>query len=165
MKTRIDILIALLLFPELKQIKFGGLKLISIDEIKAKIRTKAKEFNLDHEMVLRLAERESIFDPYALSQKGAKGIFQLTDITIKQIAKLGFKIDDPYNVDQNIQGGLIYFNWLYQRYANQENRLEKTLAAWNWGLKYVPLEGQLNFNDLPSETMELIKFVLGKDEI
>lgn len=151
--------------PKLRQIIFYGLKSISTEEIKEKIRTKVKEFNLDSEMIIRLVARESSFNPYALSPKNAKGLFQLTAITIEQIKKLGFRINDPYNVDQNIQGGLVYFNWLYKRYENQENRLEKTLAAWNWGLKYIPVEGSLNFNNLPSETVEFIKFVLRKNEV
>ena len=42
-------------------------------------------------MMLRLAKRESQFDSGATSGAGAKGLFQLTDITIKQIIELDLK--------------------------------------------------------------------------
>lgn len=137
----------------------------SEETIEDKIRSKAIEFGFDPEMILRLVRKESTLNPQALSSKGAKGLFQLTDITIKQIANLGFKIDDPYNVDQNIKGGMTYFKWLYGLYENQEDRMEKTLAAWNWGLGHISVTGPLNTIDLPLETKEFIKYVLNKNEI
>lgn len=152
--------------PELKKITFFGLSASQTDKtIEEKVRDKAIDFGFDSEMILRLVKKESTFNPKSLSPKGAKGLFQLTDITIKQIANLGFKIDDPYDVDQNIQGGMIYFKWLYELYENQEDQLEKTLAAWNYGMKYVSVEGSLDTKDLPLETIEFIKYILNRDEI
>lgn len=150
----------------LEKITFSGLTTQPVNQpdetIQEKIRRKAKEFGLDPEMILRLVERESTFNPKAISPVGAKGLFQLTDDTIKQIAILGFKIDDPYDVDQNIQGGLIYFKWLYDRYLGDPEHLEKTLAAWNWGLNKFPKEGPLDYEPMPDETKEFIRYVLNK---
>ena len=40
--------------------------------------------------MLRLAKRESQFNPKATSHVGSKGLYQLTEITIRQIKELGF---------------------------------------------------------------------------
>lgn len=147
--------------PTLKSINFSSLTFQIPNTIQEKIEYRAKQYNLDPKVMLRLAKRESQFDPKATSPVGAKGIYQLTAITIKQIKELGFEITDPYDIDQNIQGGFIYFNWLYKRYEGEKNQIEKTLAAWNYGLAHVPQNETLNFEELPEETKNLIRDVLG----
>lgn len=83
----------------------------------------------------------------------------MTDITIEQIAKLKYTVSDPFDIDQNIFGGLTYFQWLYNLYA-EPDRLAKTLAAWNWGLRYVSKEGPLNWEKLPEDVKTFIKNVM-----
>lgn len=146
--------------PVLNKISFLGVRTITAEEVKAKIRKKAMELTLDPELLVKIAQVESIFDPLAVSPAGAKGIYQLTEITVRQIAKLGYKIHDVFNVDENITGGQIYFRWLYQRYAGSDDPLEKTLAAWNWGLSNVPKDAPLDWSRLPNETKMFIKNVL-----
>lgn len=148
--------------PTLKSITFSGIKKISAETIEDKIVGKAKTLGLDPELMLRIAKRESQFNPKATSPKGAKGVYQLTDITIKQIKKLGFVISDPYDIDQNITGGMMYFKWLYELYEGKTDRLEKTLAAWNWGLANFSREEPLDWKILPAETREFIRYVIGK---
>lgn len=147
--------------PTLNTISFSSLAFQIPITIQEKIEYRAKQFDLNPKIMLRLAKRESQFDPEATSPVGAKGIYQLTAITIKQIKELGFEITDPYHIDQNIQGGFIYFNWLYKRYEGEKNQIEKTLAAWNYGLAHVPQNETLNFEELPEETKNLIRDVLG----
>lgn len=146
--------------PKFNSIVFFGVKEITTEEIKEKIRVKARELNLNQELILRLVTKESDFYPAALSPVGAKGLFQLTDITIKQIHKLGFIIIDPFDVDQNINGGLLYFQWLQELYKGQQDQLEKTLAAWNWGMANFPVEGPFDFERAPKETRDFIDFIL-----
>ncbi|KKU03026.1 MAG: Lytic transglycosylase2C catalytic [Candidatus Amesbacteria bacterium GW2011_GWB1_47_26] len=148
--------------PTLKSITFSGIKKVPTETIEKKIVGKAQTLGLDPELMLRIAKRESQFNPRATSPKGAKGIYQLTDITIKQIEKLGFVISDPYDIDQNITGGMMYFKWLYELYEGKTDRLEKTLAAWNWGLANFSREKPLNWKILPAETREFIRYVTGK---
>lgn len=147
--------------PILEKITFSNLVFKIPVTIQEKIEYRAKQFGFDPTMILRLAKRESQFNPKAMSDAGAKGIFQLTDITIKQIQELGFKITDPYDIDQNIEGGLTYFNWLYRRYEGQKDHIQKTLAAWNWGLSHIPVKGSLDFGILPDETKKFITDILG----
>lgn len=153
--------------PKMDTIAFSRLQVQPIKEatIQEKIVRKAQEFGLDPVMVLRLVERESQFNPKAVSHAGAKGLFQLTNITLDQIEKLGFKVEDVYDVDQNIQGGLTYLDWLYKRYQGEDDRLKKTLAAWNWGLSNVPIGQPLIWKELPKETQGFIIFILEIDEI
>lgn len=150
--------------PILKSITFSGIsiKKFPTETIKDKIVSKAQEFGLDPELMLKIAQRESQLDPRAISPKGAKGIYQLTDITIKQIETLGFVIRDPYDIDQNITGGMMYFKWLYELYERETDQLEKTLAAWNWGMANFSREEPLDWNILPKETREFIRYVMGK---
>lgn len=147
--------------PALERILFLSIRTATTEEIKEKIRRKARELALDPELLVRIAQFESSFDSLAVSSAGAKGIYQLTEITVKQIVKLGYKIHDIFNIDQNIAGGQIYFRWLYQHYAGTADQLEKTLAAWNWGLANVPKDKFFEWNRLPKETEIFIKNVLG----
>lgn len=147
--------------PKLEKITFGNLSFKTPTTIQEKIEYRSQQFDFDPKMMLRIAKRESQFDPEATSGAGAKGLFQLTSITIKQIKELGFEVSNPYDVDQNIQGGFIYFKWLYGRYDGQSDHVKKTLAAWNWGLSHVPIKEPLDFNNLPEETKKFINDVLG----
>jgi len=148
--------------PTLRRVIFTGLAFEEQDSIEDKIRKKAREFGLDPELMVRVAIVESNLDPLATSPVGAKGIFQLMDITIEQIAKLGYKITDPYDPNQNITGGIMYFKWLYEMYEGDKEQLEKTLAAWNWGPSNVSKNEPLDYESLPEETRRFINKVLGK---
>lgn len=147
--------------PKFEKIIFTNLIFKAPTTIQEKIEYKARQFGFDPRIMLRLAKRESQFDPHVTSQVGAKGLFQLTDITLKQISKLGYEISDPYDIDQNIEGGFVYFKWLFQRYEGQKNQIKKTLAAWNYGLSHIPVKGNLDFDGLPNETKKFINDILG----
>lgn len=147
--------------PKLVQISFQNLTFKLPTTIQEKIEHRARQYGFEPKMMLRLAKRESQFDPKATSDAGAKGLFQLTSITIKQIRELGFVITEPYDVDQNIEGGFIYFKWLYERYNGEKDQIKKTLAAWNYGPARIPKKGPLVLAELPNETKNLINDVLG----
>lgn len=154
--------------PSLQNISFTGLvtnklSLTTNEEtIEDKIKGKARGYGLDPELMVRVAKQESQFDPKATSPVGAKGIFQLMEITIKQIVNLGFEVKDPYDVDQNVTGGIIYFKWLNDMYQGDPQQLEKTLAAWNWGSDNFPKAGSLDYGRMPDETKNFINSLLGK---
>lgn len=149
--------------PVLNDLTLNGLKTqLGEESIESKIQKTAKKYDLDPELIIKVAKKESGLDPMATSPVGAKGIFQLMDITIKQIANLGFEINNPYDVDQNITGGIIYFQWLYKMYKSDSEQLEKTLAAWNWGQNNFPKEGPLDYELMPDETKNFIRSILDK---
>jgi len=115
--------------PTLRSIYFSSLTFKIPTTIQEKIEYRANQYGLNPKIMTRLAKRESQFDPKATSPAGAKGIYQLTEISIKQIKELGFEITNPYDIDQNIRGAFIYFEWLYKRYEGEKNQVRKTLAA------------------------------------
>lgn len=95
------------------------------EQIKNKIKEKAKEFGLDESLVLGLVEQESNFNPNATSKTGAAGLFQLTKIAAKQV-----KGEKTYDVDKNIEYGLKYLKWCIDNTKTEE----EALVAYNRGL-------------------------------
>lgn len=148
--------------PIFNTITFYNLTTLSPKSIEEEIREKAEEFKLDPDLMVRIARKESQLDQNAISPVGAKGIFQLMDITIKQIGNLGFEISNPYDVDQNITGAMTYFKWLSKMYLGDPEHLEKTLAAWNWGSNQFSKNEPLDYENLPNETRDFIRDILGK---
>jgi len=133
----------------------------SREDIKAFIRIEAQRVGIDPSLALALSEWESKgFNPKEVSGKGAKGLYQLMPITIKDIEqRWGIKVEDPFNPYQNIRGGLRYLKWLSDRYDGDEL---KTLAAWNWGFTKVLVDKPLPpLSQLPAQTKDLIENMLG----
>jgi len=59
------------------------------------------------------------------SPKGALGLMQLMPATARR-----FGGADPWNIDQNIEAGVAYLQWLNARYSGD---LQRTVAAYNAG--------------------------------
>jgi soluble lytic murein transglycosylase-like protein len=93
-------------------------------DVQALIRSEALARGVDPALALAVASQESGFNPYALSSKGAVGVFQLMPGTA---AGLGV---DPYDVTQNIQGGVAYLSQLSTQFGGD---VSLTLAAYNAG--------------------------------
>jgi hypothetical protein len=131
------------------------------DVVIGKIRQKAAELGVDVNNMLALAGCESQYKPYAVSEVGARGIFQLTQDAINQLKNLDFDVDDPFDINQNIEGGIRYFRWLLETfYKDVPHSLEKTVAAYNWGQGRVPPNDPLNPDNLPKDTAWLVTCVL-----
>lgn len=71
-----------------------------------------------------LIERESAFNPEALSEKGAMGLGQLMPDTASDMG-----VDDPFDPRSNLVGSAKYFTTL----LNEFGSLELALAAYNAG--------------------------------
>ena len=95
------------------------------NKIKNKIIAEAKAQGVDPNLALAVAQQESGFNPKAKSQAGACGIFQLMPQTAKEMG-----VSDPFNVDQNIKGGIKYLKWCLKN----TNTIEEALVAYNAGL-------------------------------
>lgn len=89
----------------------------------------APEYQLQPHLVLAVMEKESNFDPLAVSPKNAQGLMQLIPDTAARFKVR--RITDPV---QNIRGGMAYLRWLM---AYFEGDLAMVLAAYNAGERAV----------------------------
>lgn len=94
-----------------------------INTVKAKIAKHAIEMGLDPAIALSIARTESGFNHNARSRHGAVGVFQLMPSTAKRMGL------NPYSLDDNIKGGIMYYKAMYKMFGS----VELALAAYNAG--------------------------------
>ena len=96
------------------------------------VRQAAMNRGVDPDYAELVAFKESRFNPSPkmVSPRGAKGIMGLTPDAVKQV---GYDPDefDYFNIDQNIDAGVLYMKWLADQLDNDG---VGTLAAYNWGI-------------------------------
>jgi soluble lytic murein transglycosylase-like protein len=104
----------------------------SIDAI---IDQAALDFGVDSTLIRSIIKTESNFNPRAVSPKGARGLMQLMPATAKWLG-----VEDSFDPEQNIRGGVGYFRFLMDRFNND---LELSLAAYNAGENLVGRLGRV----------------------
>lgn len=119
-------------------------------DIEQQIRDEAQKQGLGQyaDLFVKQAKAESGLNPYAVSPKGASGIFQHMPATAQE---LGI---DPFDVNQSISGGVKYMGQLLNQYKDPTT----ALAAYNWGMGNVNRQGLQN---MPKETQDYIARILG----
>jgi soluble lytic murein transglycosylase-like protein len=85
----------------------------------------ARRHEIDPHLVNAVINQESGFQPNAVSKAGAVGLMQLMPDTAKSLG-----VKDPFNPQQNIEGGTTLLRGLLDRYHGQ---LDLALAAYNAG--------------------------------
>jgi soluble lytic murein transglycosylase-like protein len=88
------------------------------------IREHARLNGVRTDLIRAVVQVESGFNPLAKSPKGAMGLMQLMPGTAKR-----FAVADPYNPQQNIEGGVKYLKFLLDRFPTTG----LALAAYNAG--------------------------------
>ena len=89
------------------------------------IRTYAERYGVDEDLVHSVVKQESCFNEKALSRVGAIGLMQLMPATASYL-----KVKDPWNPEQNIQGGVKYLSKMLKRFKGNKRY---ALAAYNAG--------------------------------
>lgn len=96
----------------------------------------ARLFGVDSALVFATVNVESRFNKDAVSNRGAKGLMQLTDSTASSIAiKLGVKEYDIFDVNTNLKFGCYYLKYLISKF----NNVKTAITAYNAG------EGNVSF--------------------
>ena len=78
---------------------------------------------VDPAITLSIAKTESGFRHEARSSHGAVGVFQLMPSTARRMGL------NPYSLDDNIKGGIMYYKSMYKMFGS----MELALAAYNAG--------------------------------
>lgn len=122
---------------------------ITREKIKKWVRTIAGKYRIDPQLVFSVINRESAFDPNALSAKNARGLMQLIPATARR-----FGVKNIWDPKENIKGGIAYLNWLL-RYFKGDVKL--ALAGYNAG------EGAVRkYNGIPpyKETEDYVRRII-----
>ncbi len=106
---------------------------------------------VDPKLVYYVIRQESNFKLGARSHKNAQGLMQMIPATAER-----FKVEDPYDPQQNIEGGVRYLRWLLKRFNGDVNL---ALAGYNAGEGAVEKCG----NKVPEykETQNYVKKIVG----
>jgi soluble lytic murein transglycosylase-like protein len=104
------------------------------------------KYGVDPELIRLVIGQESRFQPNARSHKNAQGLMQLIPETAQR-----FGIKNPYDPQQNINGGTRYLSWLLNRF---DGDVKLALAGYNAGENAVKRYG----NKVPPyrETMQYV---------
>ncbi len=99
----------------------------------ASINEHSRRHGVAADLVRAVIQVESAFNPVAVSNKGAMGLMQLMPATAQELG-----VNNPFDPDQNIRGGVAYLKQLLNRY---DQRVELALAAYNAGIGNVAKYG------------------------
>lgn len=95
----------------------------NVSTVKAAIVKHSIEMGVDPAIALSIAKTESGYRHEARSSHGAVGVFQLMPSTARRMGL------NPYLLDDNIKGGIMYYKSMYKMFGS----VELALAAYNAG--------------------------------
>lgn len=96
------------------------------------VQAACEEFDVPQELVFAVIRVESNFRADAESEAGARGLMQITSITLEEInTRLGTDYDfgDMFDAQTNIRCGTFYLSYLYKRFGDSKT----VYAAYNAG--------------------------------
>lgn len=118
----------------------------------------ANASSLEYEYIMAIVMTESRFNYKARSWCGAIGLMQIMPNTFVSIAKkngLNYKYNDIYDVKKNIEIGVLYLDYLNQKYGDKD----LVSAGYNGGPGAANKWKKEQFNRVPKETKKYVKKV------
>ena len=119
---------------------------VTTDDVKQNIIKQAKAMGVEPAIVLSIAKTESGFNQAAKSTGGHIGVFQLSHSTAKHLGL------NPYNLDDNIKGGITYYKKMYDRFGS----IELAVAAFNSGPEAI----RRNNNSIPKHSQKFVSRIM-----
>jgi len=95
----------------------------NVNTVKTAIVKRSIEMGVDPAITLSIAKAESGYRQETRSPRGAVGVFQLMPSTARRMGL------NPYSLDDNIKGGIMYYKSMYKMFGSPE----LALAAYNAG--------------------------------
>ncbi|UPA31392.1 lytic transglycosylase domain-containing protein [Terrisporobacter glycolicus] len=115
----------------------------------------AKKYGVNENLIKSIIKVESNFNPNCVSGAGAKGLMQLMPFNCTDL-----KVKDPFNIEQNIDGGTRHIKEYLDMYGGDE---QMALMAYNGGPGRMASRGVKSINDLykmPRETQNYVPKVM-----
>ena len=88
----------------------------------------SKTFDVNPRLVVALIERESQFNPKAVSSSGAMGLGQLLPSTASNLG-----VQDPFDISQSVKGTVRYIRLMLDRFVGNEKQIVLALASYKEG--------------------------------
>lgn len=127
-----------------------------LSKIYSAVREASQKYGVNESLILAIIKQESDFDSTCVSSAGASGLMQIMPSNYSHLG-----ISDPFDVNQNINGG----TKLLKEYLNQYNgNIEMALMAYNGGPGTMQNRGVKSSSDLykmPKETQNYVPKVMG----
>lgn len=126
-----------------------------MEKIYAAVDDASKKYGVNKELILAVIKQESNFDSTAVSSAGAMGLMQIMPFNFSSLG-----ISDPYDVNQNVDGGT---KLLKQNLDQYNGNIDMALMAYNAGSGTMQKRGVTSANDLykmPAETQNYVPSVL-----
>lgn len=109
------------------------------DEVEPALRAAARRHRVPFRLALSVARTESALVHTRVSGTGAMGVMQLMPGTAEELG-----VVDPFDVEQNVDGGVRYLRQLLTQYRGNVRR---ALAAYNAGPGRIARRGPLRMPD------------------
>ena len=116
------------------------------EDVKQNIIQQAKAMNVEPAIALSIAKTESGFNQAARGAGGHIGVYQLSAHTAKHMGL------NPYDLNDNIKGGITYYKNMYNRFGS----MELALAAYNSGPEAV----RRNNNTIPKHSQPFVAKIM-----
>lgn len=130
----IIIVICIILFKVIK-IQDKVLEILYKKEYNEYVEQYSEKYNVDSDLIYAIIKNESKFNENAVSSSDAKGLMQIMDNTVKDIAngidEIEYENLDIFEPETNIHLGVNYLSELLEKY---DNVVPIAVAAYNAGI-------------------------------